>query len=458
MATEVSAQPQASLEAPLPEPEQPSSSEMDADATVQSAIRFLKDPRVQCSPVESQIRFLKGKGVSDGQITYAFAKVGRTVTAEKIASVRAPPTNAAPPGATATARATPLSVQLKAARQHAPVAMTPDPQYTQTLFPYLPPPPTVERQTKTMDWRDVVIGAGAAMLAGFSAYKLFNRYSPYEFRRKSDKKPRFYHRSSSRPRPANNASSGSETDASSTPQRGCVLPLPPPPPTAAAAEPIVSAASPAALAEEVKKLQTELDEAKEALANERKKCADLAVSAAKIRADKQQLSRANDRLTQQIDSLKKDIERLEGEKSAATGEATQTAAAPAPPSTYFPSVTTEGEQARNSPAVTPVTRASAPNSDVVPVLPVVPSPEATGIAAAAPAMQDPITEAAQVAPASVAAAAPAPESSPAVVAASTPHADAAAPLATFTEVAASLLPTRSAEPPKAGDGTPMSIG
>ncbi|CAJ1988691.1 PEX14 / peroxin 14 [Leishmania donovani] len=464
MAAEVPAQPQAALEAPLPEPEQPSSSELDADPTVQSAIRFLQDSRVRRSPVESQIRFLKGKGVPDEQIKYALAKVGRAVTAEKIASVRAPPANAAPTGATATACTTPLSAQLKTARQNAPVTMTPGPQYTQTLFPHSPPPPQVERQTKTVDWRDVVIGAGAAMLSGFSAYKLFNRYSPYEFRRKTDKKSRLYRGSSSRPRSANIASSGSETDASSTPQRGCVPPLPPPPPMAAAAEPSVSAASPAALTEEVKRLQTELDEAKEALANERKKCADLAVSAAKIRADKQQLSRANDRLTQQIDGLKKDIEKLEREKSSAVGEATQTtaegavAAAPGPPSTYFPSVTTEGEQARNSPEVTSVTSASAPNSDVVPVLPVVPSPEAPATATAAPAMPDPITEAVQVAPASAAAVAPAPELPPVVVAASTPYADAAAPVATVTEVAAPLLPIGGAEPPKAGDGTPMSIG
>ncbi|GET88463.1 peroxin 14, putative [Leishmania tarentolae] len=463
MSAEISAQPQAALEAPLPVPEQPSSSEMDADAAVQSAIRFLQDPRVRRSPVESQIRFLKSKGISDAQIKYALAKVGKTATVEKIASVRAPTTNTALPPPTATTCATPLSAQFNTTLQTAPVTMTPGPRYTQTLFPYSAPPPQVEPQTKRVDWRDIVIGAGAAMLAGFSAYTLFHRYSPYEFRRKLDKKLRSYRGSSSRRRPTNNPSSESETDASSTLQRGRVPPLPPPPPMAGAAEPTVSAASPAALIEEVKKLQTELDEVKESLANERKKCADLAVSAAKIRADKQQLSRANDRLTQQIDGLKKDIEKLSGEKSSAGGEATQTdadravAAVPAPPSTYFPSVTVEGEQARKSPGVTPVTNASAPNSDVVPVLAVVASPEERTITTATPTIPDTITETAHAAPGPVTDVTPAPESPLTGVAVLTHNADVAAPVATDTEVAAPLLPIHSVEPPKAGDGVPVSI-
>ncbi|CAJ1039402.1 putative Peroxisomal membrane anchor protein (Pex14p) conserved region containing protein [Leishmania shawi] len=459
MAMAVPAQSQGALPEPLPEPEQPSASEMDADATVQSAIRFLQDPRVRRSPIESQIRFLKGKSVSDGQIKYAFAKVGRAVTTEKIASVRASPANTAPPTATATVGATPLSPQLETARQNAPVTMGPGLQYTQTLFPYSPLPPQVERQKRTVDWRDVVIGAGAAMLAGLSGYKLFNRYSPYEFRRKSEKRSRLYRDSCSRHRPANNASSESEIDALSTSQRGRAPPLPPSPPVAAPAESIVPATPPPDLTE-VKKLLAELNETKEALTNERKKCADLAVNAAKIRADKQQLSRANDRLTQQIDELKKDIERLE--KGTAASEATQmageslVAAESTSTSTYFPSVTAEGEQARKSPAVTPVPSVSAPNPSAVPGLPVLPSTESPTVVTAAPAILGLNAEVTPVSPTSVAAVAPTPEPFPAAVAAAASSADAAVPGASATEVAERLLPTSSADPPKAREDTPVS--
>lgn len=418
MTAEATAQAPAALTEPLPAPAQPSAAEMDADPAVQSAVRFLQDARVQRSPIESQIRFLKSKGVADAQIVYAFSKVGRSVTAEKVASVRAPPANAVP----TTAAATPLAAQLKTPR--VPVVATaaaPGPQYTQTLFPHSPPPPQEEPQAKLVDWRDVVIGAGAAVLAGFAGYKLFHRYSPYEFRRKSEKKPRLYKGSYARHRPTNNASDGSETDASSTPQRGRVPPLPPPPQAAAAAEPIVTTAAAGEPGDEVKRLQTELDETKEALASERKKCADLAVSAAKIRADKQQLSRANDRYMQQIESLKKEIEKAEEAKKSASDEAApasteEAAPAPAPASTYFPSVTAEAEQARKSPVSNPVAvPASAAATTMVAtdspaaVPPVLPPPTvsaAVPMVPAAAALPEPVPVAAAAEP--TAAAAPSP--------------------------------------------------
>ncbi|KAK7199119.1 peroxin 14 [Novymonas esmeraldas] len=373
---------------PVPE-QQPSAADMEADDTAQSAVRFLRDPRVQRSPIDSQIRFLKGKGVSEAQIRYAFAKVGRAVTAEKIASVRAPVTNAAPAGV-----ANPLSTQLKSARQSthpaAAAAAAAGPQYTHTLFPHSPPPPPDDPPAKAVDWRDLVIGAGAAVLAGVAGYKLFHRYSPYEFRRKSEKKERLYRGSYPRHRSAHNGSSDSEADVLSSPQRRRVPPLPPPPPSAAAApEPIVTATPPGDAAEEVKRLQTELSETKEALASERKRCADVAMNAARTRAGKEQLSRANDRLVQQMDELKKSVEKLEEEKKsalaggataqAATEETTTTSAAPAtPPSTYYPSVTQEGEQARQPPA--------APFA--APVSPAAPVPLTEAVVPALPAAVD----------------------------------------------------------------------
>ncbi|KPI82980.1 peroxin 14 putative (PEX14) [Leptomonas seymouri] len=375
---------------PLPEPEQASPSQLDADPNVQSAVRFLQDPRVRNSPVESQIRFLKGKSMSDAQIKHAFSKVGRPVTPEKVASVRAPVrmNSSFADQTAANGPSHAMSTQLKSHPQF-PVAPPPQPQYSQTLFPRTPLPLPEEPQTKGVDWRDVVIGTGAAILAGVAGYKLFNRYSPYEIRRKSDKKPSRTLRGpySGRHRP-NNGYSDSETDGSSFPPLTLqARPLPPPPPTDPAAlgpdaAAATTAAAPGAEAGELKKLQTELDETKEALTNERKKCADLAVSSAKIRAEKQQLSRANDRLTQQVDALKKDVEKLEEEKATAAGGGRLTATEEEPPRAFYPSLTKEAEVARASTAaVSPVVE--APGTTATPAAPA-PAPAAPTPAAAVP--------------------------------------------------------------------------
>lgn len=331
---------------PLPEPEQPSTQQLDEDPSVQSAVRFLQDPRVKTSQVESQIRFLKGKNMSDAQIRHALAKVGRAVTAEKVSSVRAPPPVSAVSAMPPQSVGRPLSPVGMAATQ---------PQYSQTLFPRAPRPPLEEEtQTKSVDWRDVVIGTGAAIIASVAGYKLFNRYSPYEIRRKSERKPSRLLRGAGQQRLPYHGSSESEVDGSPyTPQQRIAPPLPPPPiATPPAAGPTAAAAAPGVDAEEMKKLRTQLDEAKEALTNERKKCADLAVGSAKIRAEKQQLSRANDRLTQQVESLKKDVEKLEAEKAAA-GEGKLTATEEEPPKPFYPSLTVEGEQARAAEAPVP---------------------------------------------------------------------------------------------------------
>ncbi|KAG5505845.1 hypothetical protein JKF63_05181 [Porcisia hertigi] len=442
---------QVALPGPLPEPEQASASEMDDNVRVQSAIRFLQDPRVRHSAIESQIRFLKGKGVSDPQIKYAFAKVGRTVTAETIASVRVPPANTVLPAAAATARATPLSAQLKTARQSMPVAMTPGPQYTQTLFPHSPIAPQEEPQAKTLDWRDVVIGVGAAVLTGFTGYKLFNRYSSYELRRKPEKRPRLYQTSHSRHRSANNVSSESETDASSTRHRGRAPPLPPPPTVATAGVPIASVIPPSDFAEKINKLQMELDETKEALANERKKCADLAVSAAKIRADKQQLSRTNDRLSQQIDGLKKDIEKLNEEKSAtvvgdsALSTKEEEAETPAPTSVFLPSVA-------------PAASGSALAGDDDSVLPAVPSPEVPAVVTPSPAISAAVKAVDPAEPMPVAKAPLVPEPTPAAVAEPVLSAESTVPAGNVAGVLTPLIPTNNAEVSNAVDATPVSRG
>ncbi|KPA78419.1 peroxin 14 putative (PEX14) [Leptomonas pyrrhocoris] len=378
----------------LPEPEQASPSQLDADPNVQSAIRFLQDPRARNAPVESQIRFLKGKSMSDAQIKHAFSKVGRMVTLEKIASVRAPaPMNAALGGQAATNNfQSGMSTQINS-RPLSPVAPPTQPQYTQTLFPRSPPPPPEEPQVKGVDWRDVVIGTGAAILAGVAGYKLFNRYSPYEIRRKSDKKPPRAFRGpyAGRQRSIPNGSSESETDGSGfPPPHFQAPPLPPPPTTAPGALGQVAAAAAvglAAEAEELKKLQTQLEETKEALTTERKKCADLAVSSAKIRAEKQQLSRANDRLTQQLDELKKDMEKLEEERAAAAGEGKLTATEEEPPresSSSLVKAADETAEGQTPPvAVSPVVAADPLNATAV--APLAAAPETAAAPVVAPA-------------------------------------------------------------------------
>lgn len=425
---------------PLPEPEQVPASELDADPNVQSAIRFLQDPRVRSSPVESQIRFLKGKNMSDAQIRHAFAKVGKTVTAEKMMSVRAPAPVTSTTSTMSSSSARAPSSQFNSRPLSTVTAPLPQPQYSQTLFPRTPPPPQEELQTKGVDWRDVVIGAGAAIIASVAGYKLFNRYSPYEIRRKSDKKPSRAFRGgpyAPHQRPALSGSSESEMDVSAFPPPQLrAPPLLPPPPTApataeGAAGVAATTAASAADAEELKRLQTQLDETREALTNERKKCADLAVSSAKIRAEKQQLSRANDRLTQQIDALKKDVEKLEEEKATAFGTGKLTATEEEPPKAFCPLPTVEAEEARNSPTTlspmnaapmaAPVTAAAAATAAAV----IATSPAAE--LALAPSTSSPAPEpAVEVVPAVAAASAPA-QTPPPVPAPAPPAAETAVP-------------------------------
>lgn len=288
---------------PAPPPATPSVN-LDDDSGVQSAVRFLQDPRVKNSPVERKISFLKTKGLSAEQIQYAFKKVGVELTIDKInavgahtpATTQAASQSSAPPQPTSASQVPVLNPYQPSTRTH-------------TLFPNTQPPLPDTPETKGVDWRDVVIGVGAAAIAGFAGVKLFQRYSPYEIRRKSEKKVTAQTHRHMGVRRRAGAFSSSDSDRGSAPApRSNVPPLPPPPATATTvpAEAQVKDAS-----EEVKRLEAELAETKEALTTERKKGAEYAVSAARVRGEKQQLSRTNDKLTQQIEELQEKLKKLE---------------------------------------------------------------------------------------------------------------------------------------------------
>lgn len=342
---------------PLPDPESSVHSnappDANSDAVVQSAIRFLQDQRVQRSPLESQIRFLKGKSLTDAQIKLAFEKVGRPVTLEKVQSAR--PTAAAPSTNRTENRAMSPQLRVSSAPSVAPITVAP--MQTRTLFPPSPLPEP-EAPSSKVDWRDVVIGVGAAVIASVTGYKLFNRYSPFEIRRKSDKKYRLVPQGGPRRPLRIAASSESEAEYCSVPQRRVTPPLPPVP------NPTEAAPTPSVQTEELQQLQTELTEAKEALSNERRKSADLAVSAAKIRSDKQQLSRANDRLSQQIEELKKQIEKLEEAEKRNSGPAPLTATEEEPP---FPINEVPSAPILTTPTMPQPVTLAAPATEVAPV-------------------------------------------------------------------------------------------
>lgn len=167
------------------------------DPNIRSAVTFLADPRVRKTTIDRKIAFLKGKGLTAEQISNAFQQAGQSVNIEKINAISA--------AATVSPSSTPLlSVQ------HPQQQQPPSSPYTttsrnssfsmaraagsHTLYPYTPAPsrmmqPGAGQAESKADWRDVVIGVGAACLSALGGYHLFQRYSPYEIRRKGDLPP-----------------------------------------------------------------------------------------------------------------------------------------------------------------------------------------------------------------------------------------------------------------------------
>lgn len=64
------------------------------DEVIESAIRFLSDPKVQQAPMERKVEFLKGKGLSDAQIQEALLAVG---TNFKVTTTKSNPSQPLPP-------------------------------------------------------------------------------------------------------------------------------------------------------------------------------------------------------------------------------------------------------------------------------------------------------------------------------------------------------------------------
>ena len=72
-----------------PPPAQPSGSYMNPseNKTIQNAVSFLKDSRVQNSPLSRKVNFLKSKGLSVEEIHEAFRQAGQDMDLEKIRNI-----------------------------------------------------------------------------------------------------------------------------------------------------------------------------------------------------------------------------------------------------------------------------------------------------------------------------------------------------------------------------------
>ncbi|KND03142.1 uncharacterized protein SPPG_02205 [Spizellomyces punctatus DAOM BR117] len=127
---------------------------------VQSAVRFLKDPKVQESPLAKRIAFLETKGLSADEIEEAMS---RTSGSSSSGATSAAVANGAPPlppsGPAGYAQSGAYPVVYNAAGYPQPVA-------------YGPPQAVVQPYT----WKDYTLGAVGAIGAGYGVYTLAKRY------------------------------------------------------------------------------------------------------------------------------------------------------------------------------------------------------------------------------------------------------------------------------------------
>lgn len=262
----------------------------------QSAVNFLKDSRIRHATTESKVRFLKNKGLSDAQILTAFRDAGLTIS---------------PSDVTAVQESQPPAVSMRNALLS--TSSTPSRVHTHTLFPSNPiaTPAPVE---KGFDWRDAVIGVGAATLAAVGAVKLFQKYSPYELRRK-------------RPQGCPSTRMISRMRQIGPPIDGdmdCLRPSSMMPVGQAVPLPAVPAAVAAAGSEgELEKVKKELADVKVALEKERKRCGELSINLAKVRQEKQQLANKTEQLSRQLDEVeeRRAAEEAEAQKRESEGVA-----------------------------------------------------------------------------------------------------------------------------------------
>ncbi|RNF12157.1 peroxin 14 [Trypanosoma conorhini] len=298
------------------------SGESEKSKRVSSAVQFLHDPRVKFTPAANKIRFLMTKGLTAEEMYEAFEKAGQTTSLDEIKNAMNAPSVvgsrsgvvnvAAAPGNNGVGRAGYLPRQ------------DPLPTYGGPLYAPQPPPlPPMPQETKELDWRDVVIGVGAALLTGFGAVKAFQAYSPYEIRRK-DENAILGARGEVRRRGRRH-----EEDVPSERKAGDRVPpshsLPhnppatlPPLPAAATAEAVVANTAAGITELEVQELRMELKETQEALEKEKKSKAELSLNNSKLRAQFTATTRKNEKLELRVKTLQEELDKAKGVPNSQT--------------------------------------------------------------------------------------------------------------------------------------------
>ncbi|ESL08156.1 peroxin 14 [Trypanosoma rangeli SC58] len=285
--------------------------ESEKSKRVSSAVQFLHDPRVKFTPEANKIRFLKTKGLTAEEICEAFEKAGQTTSLDEVKKAMC---------ASSLGRTRPAAVNSASASGNGGsesghvLRQNPVPTYAGPLYAPQPPPfPPMPQESKGIDWRDVVIGVGAALLGGVGAFKAFQTYSPYEIRRKDESANQGGRGEVRRrgKRDEEHASSNREAGYSVSSSRS-VGPSPPAtlPPLPATTATAAATNTPAEGTEgDARDLQTELKEAQEALEKEKKSKAELSLTCGKLRAQLNTFLRKNEKLELRVKTLQEELDK-----------------------------------------------------------------------------------------------------------------------------------------------------
>lgn len=246
---------------------------------VTTAEAFLRNPKVQNATREQKIRFLFQKGLTADQILAAFHSVGEVkVTLEEVKAAIA--TMPAAGGAAGREGVT------------SPVVRS----HTAYPAPIPSPSQSVEEGSK---WRHVLAGGVAGVVGGLAAMKMWERYSPYEWRRKEEGL-------------AGGGELPVEREVPLQQQRSLapVPPLPkvPLPPLPASPPTLPTADGPDA--DELEKLRKEVTDLTAALDAERKSKAEISIRASKMKSEKLSLLQKVDRLEEKVSSLEEELKAL----------------------------------------------------------------------------------------------------------------------------------------------------
>ncbi|KAJ1844199.1 peroxisomal membrane protein pex14, partial [Coemansia sp. RSA 486] len=121
---------------------------------IESAVRFLSDPKVQSSTLAKKISFLETKGLTNPEIEDALARAK----------------NAQQGGANSAGEAAQQQHQLQQTGVASPVSAAPGYGYAQQMAPPTPPP------RPHLDWKDYFIAAVVAGGLGYGLYMFAKKY------------------------------------------------------------------------------------------------------------------------------------------------------------------------------------------------------------------------------------------------------------------------------------------